>query len=178
MTRLLITFVLLYFLVGCSESNKNAQEEQELIKSLVGTTWESTECKPYYFNAYTKHFFIVTESELTFYYQYYDTDCVELLLEDIERRPFTVGQEFVTSSGMVATRIDVEKILTPPDGNYIVKDLLYMANNKLYFSEPVKEEGCEAGNERIDIQSPIITIYFCDQIPTELDFENYYTKKI
>ena len=176
-TKQLIILVLSFIVAGCSESSKDTKE---LVESLIGTAWESLECKEDYQRfAYTKHSFAFKRNELTFNYQYYNNaDCEELLGEFIERRPFIVGDELVTSGGMVATKIVIEKIVLQPNGVYDVKDLLYTNNGLLYFGEAVKEEDCKLGNERADVQTPHWSIFYCDQQPIKLDFENYYTKKI
>ena len=179
MTRQLIILVFSFAIVGCSGTSKETKESKELIESLIGTMWESTDCKEDYDRyAYTKHSFTFDKSELVFNYQYYTTDCVELLDERIERRSFSLGEELITSSGIVATKILINKIVVQPDWDFDVQDLLYTNNDLLYFGEYVNEEGCEWGNQRVDIQGPYRTIFYCDQQAVKLDFENYYTKKI
>lgn len=175
---------LFIFIGGCSTSeNSTPNADSELLDILKTNEWESSKCESHMGHLYTKHSFTVTDSELIFKYLDYQVDCTEQFGEFTEVRPFTLGEQLITSSGIEATEVDIlTVVLQPGDLTHNIKDLVYFNSEILYFGVTGREIDCEPGNVRVDVSGGfggyIPEAYVCDQRPTVIDFDNYYTKKI
>jgi hypothetical protein len=182
--RKLSIVVVLLLLSACSSSeNSHTNEDSELLDILKANEWVSSICESHGGHPYTKHSFTVTNSALVFQYSDFEADCAVQFGEFTEIRPFVLGNELVTESGIDATEINIlTKVLPPSDTEHDIKNLVYINADILYFGVTGPEIGCEPGNLRVDVTGGLggysPEAYVCDQRPTQIDFENYYTKKI
>lgn len=85
---------------------------------------------------------------------------------------YTFGEELTTSEGLSAVEINLE-INWSDSFSYIEKNIVAIANNKLYFGHFESEEDCDP-DELID---PAPTVRsFCNERPTRLDFDREYQR--
>lgn len=86
--------------------------------------------------------------------------------------PYTFGEELTTSEGLSAVEINLD-IKWSDSFSYTEKNIVSIANNKLYFGQFESEEDCDP-DELID---PVPTIRpFCNERPTRLDFDREYQR--
>jgi len=184
--RIIFVIILVIFLAGCSASeNTTTNEDSYLLRELKASEWESSSCEDHLGHPYTTHTFTVSDSELIFKYLDYGPECIDQFAEFTEIRPFTLGNQLITSSGIEATEIDIlTVVLQPGDIEHNIKNLVYLNTDLLYFGVTGREMSCDPENLLVDVDTGgwgggyVPDAYVCDQRPTQIDFKNLYTKKL
>lgn len=168
-------------LIGCGGSGGSsiASSQDSVVTSLIGTTWESSQCVLAYGYVNTKHSITFTSSELIYEHRNYNSDCLEpVSVFRLENRPFRIGNNVITESGVSATKLVITTQVLPVDLDIEyqldVIDYIYLSNDSLYTANKDIMNCKEAG----ELQNGTVRNAICIEWNPILDFEQEFTKKI
>ena len=175
-SSLVLFYVLL--LSACSSSSSNdsrAEEDENSVKELIGTTWQSAECDILH-GWYTKYSIAFEENQLVYHYK----QCSEYSETlSIQSRPVTYGEQVTMESGVQATKLIVNTQFFPADEysyyKYDVIDYIYFDSETVYTAS---KDLRDCVNSVELISNGVRSVINCVEWSQKLNFEFPFYKEI